>query len=124
MGRFFDWIMSKIFGTKKTPATVQDTIPYKEIFKDGICQVTDKHYNKTVTFGDINYQLARNEDKDQIFNAYCEFLNCATRSHTNTIPQDKILWANSPCGAKNGGFPVVFGSNNLFFDEWNDGVTP
>ena len=67
--------MSKIFGTKKTPATVQDTIPYKEMFKDGICQVTDKHYNKTVTFGDINYQLARNEDKDQIFNAYCEFLN-------------------------------------------------
>ena len=67
--------MSKLFGTKKPPATVQDTIPYKEIFKDGICQVTDKHYNKTITFGDINYQLARNEDKDQIFNAYCEFLN-------------------------------------------------
>jgi len=67
--------MSKLFGTKKTPATAQDTIPYKEMFKDGICQVTDKHYNKTVTFGDINYQLARNEDKDQIFNAYCEFLN-------------------------------------------------
>ena len=73
--RIWAWICGKLFGTKTPPATAQDTIPYKEIFKDGICQVTDKHYNKTVTFGDINYQLARNEDKDQIFNAYCEFLN-------------------------------------------------
>ena len=65
----------KFFGTKTPPNTVQETIPYREMFRDGICQVTDKLYNKTVTFGDINYQLAQNEDKDQIFNAYCEFLN-------------------------------------------------
>jgi len=71
----FAWLRGKFFGSKKAPYTVQDTIPYKEIFKDGICQVTHKHYNKTVTFGDVNYQLAQNEDKDQIFNAYCEFLN-------------------------------------------------
>ena len=69
------WLRGKFFGAKKAPTAVQDTIPYREIFKDGICQLTDKHYNKTVTFGDINYQLAQNEDKDQIFNAYCEFLN-------------------------------------------------
>ena len=69
------WLRGKLFGTAKAPVTVQDTIPYKEMYKDGICQVSDKHFNKTVTFGDINYQLAQNEDKDQIFNAYCEFLN-------------------------------------------------
>ena len=45
------------------------------MFKDGICRVTDKFYTKTVTFNDINYQLAQNEDKTAIFDAYCEFLN-------------------------------------------------
>ena len=72
---FLAWLREKLFGSKIAPSTVQDTIPYKEMFKDGICQVTQKHFNKTVTFGDINYQLAQNEDKEQIFNAYCEFLN-------------------------------------------------
>jgi len=69
------WLRGKLFGSKKAPATVQDTIPYREMSRDGICRVADRHYNKTVTFGDVNYQLAQNEDKDQIFNAYCEFLN-------------------------------------------------
>jgi len=29
----------------------------------------------------------------------------ATRSHTNTIPQEQTLWALRPCSAKNGGLP-------------------
>jgi hypothetical protein len=45
------------------------------MFRDGICRVTDKLYTKTVIFNDINYQLAQNEDKTAIFEAYCEFLN-------------------------------------------------
>ena len=32
-------------------------------------------YSKTITFGDINYQLAMNEDKTQIFEGWCSFLN-------------------------------------------------
>jgi hypothetical protein len=63
------WLRRKLFGVNKAPVTVHDTIPYREMFRDGVCQVSNKHYNKTVTFGDINYQLAQNEDKDQIFNA-------------------------------------------------------
>ena len=45
------------------------------MYRDGICQVNDRLYTKTVTFNDINYQLAQNEDKTQIFEAYCDFLN-------------------------------------------------
>jgi len=45
------------------------------MFRDGICRVTDKLYTKTITFFDINYQLAQNEDKTAIFESYCEFLN-------------------------------------------------
>ena len=45
------------------------------MYRDGICRVTNKLYNKTITFSDINYQLAQNEDKTQIFEGYCNFLN-------------------------------------------------
>jgi hypothetical protein len=68
-------LLQKLFGVKEAPTSAQQTLPYKEIYKDGICRATERLFNKTVTFGDINYQLAQNEDKDQIFNAYCEFLN-------------------------------------------------
>ena len=55
------------------PKTCQDTIVYKEIYKDGICRVTDTLYNKTLRFGDINYQLAQNEDKTAAFESWCDF---------------------------------------------------
>ncbi|MCL2853307.1 MAG: ATP-binding protein [Defluviitaleaceae bacterium] len=45
------------------------------MYKDGICRVNDRLYTKTITFFDINYQLAQNEDKTAIFESYCEFLN-------------------------------------------------
>ncbi|EEA83349.1 intein N-terminal splicing region [[Clostridium] nexile DSM 1787] len=43
--------------------------------KDGICRVQEKYYSKTIRFYDINYQLAQNEDKNAIFENWCDFLN-------------------------------------------------
>ena len=60
---------------KKGPHTAQDTIPYQRMWPDGICRVTDKYYTKTIQFQDINYQLAQNEDKNAIFEGWCDFLN-------------------------------------------------
>jgi len=45
------------------------------MYRDGICRVNDKRYTKTVAFNDINYQLSQNEDKTQIFEGWCDFLN-------------------------------------------------
>ncbi|OUO81423.1 conjugal transfer protein TraE [Blautia sp. An249] len=45
------------------------------MYKDGICRVNDKLYTKTIQFFDINYQLAQADDKAQIFENYCDFLN-------------------------------------------------
>ena len=61
------------FAEKKI--TVQDTIPYQEMARDGICKVRDRTYSKTVQFYDINYQLAQDEDKNAIFEGWCDFLN-------------------------------------------------
>ena len=56
----------------KKGISAQETIPYKRMYQDGICQVTDRQYSKTVQFLDINYQLAQNEDKSAIFDGWCD----------------------------------------------------
>ena len=68
-------LYKRIFGRSKPPQSAQQSIAYREMFRDGICRVNDRLYTKTVTFLDINYQLAQNEDKTAIFESYCEFLN-------------------------------------------------
>ena len=55
--------------------SAQKTIRYKEMSKEGICRVQGKIYSKTIRFYDINYQLAQNEDKNAIFENWCDFLN-------------------------------------------------
>ena len=45
------------------------------MYRDGICRLDDRTYTKTVQFFDINYQLAQADDKAQIFEGYCDFLN-------------------------------------------------
>lgn len=45
------------------------------MYQDGMCRITDNYYSKTIEFQDINYQLAQNEDKEAIFENWCEFLN-------------------------------------------------
>ena len=55
--------------------SAQDSIPYLQIHVDGICQVTPTHFTKTIQFRDINYQLSDNEDKQAIFDGWCDFLN-------------------------------------------------
>jgi hypothetical protein len=68
-------VAAKIFGRADKPETAQQSIPYREMFRDGICRVTDRLYTKTIVFSDINYHLAQNDDKTQIFENYCDFLN-------------------------------------------------
>lgn len=60
---------------KENRMSAQDSIRFKEMGKDGICRVQGKTYSKTIRFYDINYQLAQNEDKNAIFENWCDFLN-------------------------------------------------
>ncbi len=55
--------------------SAQQSIPYQWMYQDGMCRITDNYYSKTIEFQDINYQLAQNEDKEAIFENWCEFLN-------------------------------------------------
>ena len=60
---------------KNVPRTAQQSIPYKEMYKDGICRVDEKYFTKCIQFYDINYQLAQNEDKTATFEFWCDFYN-------------------------------------------------
>ena len=59
----------------KKQMSAQDSIPFQQMFKDGICKVCDNYYTKTIRFQDINYQLNQNEDKTAIFDGWSDFLN-------------------------------------------------
>ena len=48
------------------PRSVQQSIPIKRIYKDGIWQVGRKH-SKTWRFADINYEAASDDDRRSIF---------------------------------------------------------
>ena len=57
------------------PRTAQQSIPFERMFQNGICRVGSDFYSKTIQFQDINYQLALQEDKTEIFEEWCSFLN-------------------------------------------------
>ena len=56
------------------PRSVQDTIPIKRIWPEGIFQFGSK-FSKTIKFSDINYAIAAKEDKTAMFLGYSELLN-------------------------------------------------
>lgn len=60
---------------KRGPQSAQQTIPYKEMLKDGICKVREGYYTKTLSYEDINYAVASSDDQSTIFDGYCGFLN-------------------------------------------------
>ena len=67
--------VSKAKRDGRLPKTAQQTIPYQEMCRDGICIIGDRYFTRQIQFYDVNYQLAQNEDKNLIFENYCDFLN-------------------------------------------------
>ncbi len=59
----------------KIPKSVQDVIPVKRIWNDGIFLVEKDKYSKTFKFTDINFIVAGEEDKEQMVVDYIDILN-------------------------------------------------
>ena len=66
------------------PRKVQDVIPVRRIWKDGIFMVGGK-FAKTYRFTDINYLVASREDKESMFITYSELLNSLDSGATTKI---------------------------------------
>lgn len=68
-------IIVEKFDKRRVPETTIDTIPFDQIYPDGLCMIGNNFYSRMVQFYDINYQLAQNDEKQHIFGEYCQFLN-------------------------------------------------
>lgn len=68
-------VIQKAKREDEVPRTAQQSIPFDRMFQNGICRVGTDYYTKTIEFQDINYQLALQEDKTEIFEEWCSFLN-------------------------------------------------
>ena len=51
----------------KVPKSVQDVIPVKRIYQDGVFLLSNGRFSKTYRFSDINYAVASKEDKESMF---------------------------------------------------------
>ena len=69
----------------KIPHSVQDTIPIKSIWDDGIFLIGKNQYSKSYKFSDINYAVASKEDKEVMFLKYSELLNSLDSGSTAKI---------------------------------------
>lgn len=59
----------------KVPRSVQELIPVRTVYPDGIFEVSQGKYSRTYRFDDINYAVASGSDKDSMFLKYSEILN-------------------------------------------------
>nr|WP_325298337.1 DUF87 domain-containing protein [uncultured Oscillibacter sp.] len=66
------------------PKSVQDAIPIRRLWPDGIFQFGSK-FSKTIRFSDINYAIASKEDKTSMFLGYSELLNALDTGSTTKI---------------------------------------
>ena len=68
----------------EVPKSVQDMIPIRRIWPDGIFQVGNK-FSKSIRFSDINYAIASKTDKTEMFLDYSELLNALDTGATTKI---------------------------------------
>ena len=69
----------------KVPKNVQQSIPVKRIWKDGIFLLGNNKFSQTFKFTDINYAVASKEDKEVMFLEYSELLNSFDSGATTKI---------------------------------------
>ena len=71
-------------GQYRVPRSVQDVIPIRKIWNDGIF-LAGERYVKSWKFSDINYLVASREDKESMFLTYSELLNSLDSGATTKI---------------------------------------
>ena len=67
--------ITEIHKFNKDSSTVQNSIAYNRMYEDGVCQVTENTFSKTIQFYDVSYRLAEFEEQNNIFSKYCDLIN-------------------------------------------------
>lgn len=61
--------------TSTVPRSVQDTIPYIADYEEGLFEIAEGLFSKTIEMQDINYLVSKEEEQIAMFCKYGEFLN-------------------------------------------------
>ena len=111
-------VMKKDQEPYRVPKRVQDVIPIKCMWRDGIFLVGTR-YSKTFKFTDINYMVASQEAQKKLFLAYAALINSLDCSATT-----KITVNNRHLNRKNFADTVLMRLKNDYLDyyrmEYND----
>lgn len=111
-------VMKKDQEPYRVPKRVQDVIPIKCMWRDGIFLVGTR-YSKTFKFTDINYMVASQEAQKKLFLAYAALINSLDCGATT-----KITLNNRHLNRKNFADAVLMKLKNDYLDyyrmEYND----
>ena len=111
-------VMKKDHEPYRVPKRVQDVIPIKCMWSDGIFLV-ETRYSKTFKFTDINYMVASQEAQKKLFLAYAALINSLDCGATT-----KITLNNRHLNHKNFADTVLMKLKNDYLDyyrmEYND----
>ena len=72
----------------KIPKTVQDSIPYMYIYKNGIMELTPGVYSKSYVLGDANFKITSRQGQEKIFNNYSTMLS----TFGETVKVEVTIW--------------------------------
>lgn len=64
---------------------MQETIPIRGLYEDGIFKVGQDLFSKTYRFADINYRVASPDDQDELYSRYCDLINALDPSAITKI---------------------------------------
>lgn len=71
-------IESGITKKKREKRSAQNVLPYIKLYKNGVAEMPDGIYNATIKLNDINYRLVNDEQREEIFTQWMNFINALT----------------------------------------------
>jgi len=69
------------------PHSAQDTLPFRQMYPDGLCKLDDRTWSRCIEFEDVNYQLAQPDGQTAIFEGLCDMYN----AHDSSIGMELSL---------------------------------
>ncbi|MDD2483682.1 MAG: ATP-binding protein [Eubacteriales bacterium] len=103
---------------KKRKKTTQNALPFDTIYEDGTVLLKKNQWSKTIEFEDINYQTARRDEQESMFNHYCDLLNTFPSSVGLQITIQNCAM-DKEAFRKNILLPEVDDAYSGFRREWN-----
>lgn len=97
---------------------MQETIPIKGLYEDGIFKVGADLYSKSYRFADINYRVASPDDQEDLYYKYCGLINALDRNAITkiTISNHRIDLADFN---KNILMPMKSDEKDIYRKEYN-----